>query len=180
MPELPLPHLDRLRDSLGEPARDIRLNVSSVLGGDVLTPEQTWGVALASAYFIGESRLRDALRADARAAGVGDAVFEDAEAAASLMGMNTVFYRFRHMVGKPGYAQRPARLRMQWMARPKTDKGTYELMGLALAALAGCEVCIKAHEASLLQNGLSEDHAFDAVRIAAVLQGFAIALQIGS
>ena len=36
---------------------------------------------------------------------------EDAVAAAALMGMTNVFYRFRHLVGKPSYEQKPARLR---------------------------------------------------------------------
>jgi alkyl hydroperoxide reductase subunit D len=90
--------------------------------------------------------------------------------------MNTVFYRFRHLVGKPSYGQRQARLRMQWMARPRNGKVFYELLSLAVAALAGCEVCIQAHEASVLKEGLTEEHVHDAVRIAAVLQGAAVAL----
>ena len=48
---------------------------------------------------------------------------------------------------------------------------------LAIAALAGCETCIKAHEASVQQHGLGEDHVHDAVRIAAVLSGAATALR---
>ena len=107
-----------------------------------------------------------------------DAVFEDAQAAAVLMGMNTVYYRFRHLVGKDAYSQKAARLRMTYMARPKTNKATYELMSLAIAALAGCEMCIKNHEASILQHGLGEDHVHDAVRIAAILQGAAVALSL--
>ena len=93
------------------------------------------------------------------------------------MGTNTVFYRFRHMVGKDSYGQKPARLRMQWMARPKTGKDVFELASLAIAALAGCEACIKAHENSVLQHGLTEDHVLEAVRIAAVLNGAAVALR---
>lgn len=174
MPELYLPNLDQLRETLGEPAKDLRLNLSSVLNSETLTADQTWGVALASAYFIGEPRLRDALLADAKAAGVSGDVIEDAEASAALMGMNTIYYRFRHLVGKPSYGQRPARLRMQWMMKPRTGKTSFELCSLALGALAGCETCIKAHEASILQHGLSEEHVHDAVRIAAVLQGVAV------
>ena len=79
-----------------------------------------------------------------------------AVAEAVLMGMNTVYYRFRHLVGKESYGKKPARLRMMWMSKPKTSKATFELMSLAIAALAGCEVCIKAHEHSILAAGLSE------------------------
>ncbi len=122
--------------------------------------------------------MREALLADARAAGVAPEVFEDAQAAAALMGMNTVYYRFRHLSGKEVYSKKPARLRMQWMAKPKTSKANFELFSLAIAALAGCETCIKAHEGSILHQGLTEDHVHDTVRIAAVLQGAAVALRL--
>jgi len=173
-----LPNLEALRQTLKEPARDLKVNLESVLRSDFLSEAQVWGTALASVYYITEQRLRDAVLADAQAANVDAAILEDSQAAAALMGMNTVFYRFRHLVGKPGYTQRPARLRMQWMARPKTNKADYELMSMAVAVLAGCETCIKSHEASILQHGLTEDHVQDCVRIAAVLQGVAVAIRL--
>src|SRR4051812_24987137 len=176
MAELSTPQLDALKDTLAETAKDLRLNLGSALNSEILSPNQVWGIALTSAYYIGEPKLRDALAADAKAAGVGDAVVEDAQAAAAIMGMNTVYYRFRHMVGKPSFGQRPARLRMTWMARPKTSKVDFELNSLAVAALAGCEACIKSHEDSVLKGGLSEEHVHETVRIAAVLKGVAVAL----
>jgi alkyl hydroperoxide reductase subunit D len=92
------------------------------------------------------------------------------------MAMNTVYYRFRHMVGKPSYSQRPAALRMTRMARPATSKALFELCAMACAALAGCELCIRSHEESLLKEGLTEEQIHDAVRIAAVVRGFQTAL----
>jgi alkyl hydroperoxide reductase subunit D len=178
MAQVAMPQVDALRETFVEPAKDMKLNLGGIGSSDYLDAEQIWGVALASAYYLNEPRLRDALLADARAAGVAAAVIEDAQAAAVLMGMNTVYYRFRHLVGKESYAKKPARLRMQWMSRPKTSKATYELMSLAIAALAGCEVCIKAHEHSILASGLSEEHVHDAARIAAILQGAAVALHV--
>ena len=44
------------------------------------------------------------------------------------------------------------------------------------AALAGCELCIKNHEASLVQLGAGEDACHDAVRIAAVMSAVAAGL----
>ncbi|MCS7046674.1 MAG: carboxymuconolactone decarboxylase family protein [Gemmataceae bacterium] len=177
MAQLATPRLDALREALGEPVRDVKINLGNVLASDHLDADQTWGVALASVYYLNEAKLRDAVVADAQAAGVGDAVFDDARAAAALMGMNTVYYRFRHLVGKESYGQKPARLRMQAMVKPKSTKANFELFSLAIAALAGCEGCIKAHEASVVQHGLTEDHVHDAVRLAAVLCGTAVALR---
>ncbi len=166
-----------LKDSLPDPAKDLRINFGNVLESEHLAPPQVWGIALASAYFLREDRLRDAIAADA-AGHIEDKVRQDAQAAASLMGMNTVFYRFRHLVGKESYAQLPARLRMQWMARPLTSKVDFELFSLACAALAGCESCIRAHEAAVIKGGLSEQHVQDTIRIAATLQGVAVALHL--
>jgi alkyl hydroperoxide reductase subunit D len=104
-------------------------------------------------------------------------VLDDARAAAALMAMNDVYYRFRHMVGKPSYGARPARLRMNRIAQPRTDKPTFELVCLAVSAINGCEACIRSHEQAVLAVGLTEDHVHDAVRIAAVARGVSVALQ---
>jgi len=104
----------------------------------------------------------------------------DAQAAASLMGMNTVYYRSKHMLKKESYQHRRPSLRMNRMANPPGGKAQFELCAMACAALAGCEACINAHEESLLKAGLTEDHVHEAIRIAAVVNGSAIALRLGS
>jgi len=92
------------------------------------------------------------------------------------MAMNTVYYRFRHMIGKESYSARPARLRMNRMNQPTTTKADFELMSLGCAALAGCEMCLKSHESSLLQLSLSEEACHDAVRIAAVVNATVVGI----
>lgn len=166
--------LDELKASLGDDFKDMRLNLGNVLDVGELEPAERWGVATASAVFLRDGELAAAL-ATAGAAHLTPQTVADARAAAAIMGMNTVFYRFRHMVGKPSYSQRPAGLRMSRMARPASSKGLFELCSLACAALAGCEACVKAHEQSLLQEGYSEDRVHHAIRIAATVHGFLIA-----
>lgn len=175
---LATPALDALRDTLPDELKDIRLNVGSVLGGETLQPAQALGVALAAAHFLRHRPLAAAIESDARTA-LGDAagpLVSDAGAAAGLMAMNTVYYRFRHMVGKESYSARPPRLRMARIAQPATSKLDFELMSLGCAALAGCEACIKNHEASLVHLGAGEDACHDAVRIAAVISAVAVGL----
>ena len=169
--------VEALRDSIPEPARDTKLNLQSVLQAESLTPAQRWGVAIASAVAARSPRLRDALVLDARGA-VGDPVIDDAFAAASLMAMNNIFYRFRHMVAKETYTQKPARLRMQRIAKPATNKADFELFCLAVSAINGCEMCIRSHEEAVIKNGLSEDQVHDAVRIAATMNAAAVAIEL--
>ncbi len=171
-------NLDRLRQAIPEMAKDIRLNLQTVLSGGALTAEQRWGVALASAAASRNAELRDAIMADARQEASPETV-DDALAAAALMAMNNVYYRFRHLVGKDTYSQKPARLRMNRMAQPASSKVNFELFSLAVSAINACETCIQAHEKVVIENGLTEDHVHDAIRIASVVQAAAVALELG-
>jgi len=94
------------------------------------------------------------------------------------MGMNNVYYRFRHLVGKASYGEKPARLRMNRLAKPATTKGDFELFSLAVSAINGCESCVRAHEKVVVEGGLTEEHVHDAVRIAAVIHAAAVALDL--
>lgn len=171
--------LDSLRDSIPEAAKDLRLNLQSVLGAGQLTPAQRWGVAIACAMAARSPALRDALITEAQRE-VDTAVMDDALAAAALMGMNNVYYRFRHMIEKPVYSEKPARLRMSRLGKPSTNKVDFELVCLAVSAINGCEACIRAHEKVVLEGGLTEEHVHDAVRIAATIHGVAVALEARS
>lgn len=169
--------IEALRDTISEPARDIKLNLQSVLQPGTLTPAQRWGVAIASAVAARNTALRDAIIADAQAE-VGPEVVDDALAAAALMAMNNVYYRFRHLVGKPSYSQMPARLRMQRIAKPVTNKADFELFCLVVSAINACEMCIRSHEEVVLKGGISEEQVHDAVRIAATINAAAVALEL--
>ncbi len=171
--------MDNVRDlgtSIPDAAKDIRLNLQTVLDDGNLSAEQRLGVALAVACVARNKELLEALTADAALLPGG--WIEDARAAAALMAMNNVYYRFRHMIGKPEYQAQPARLRMQRMAQPQTSKLDFELMCLAVSAYHGCEGCVRSHEKSLLELGANEAQVNDAVRIAAVVYAAAVALDL--
>ena len=75
--------LDTIRDALPEAAKDVRLNLQSVLGEGSLSPAQRWGVAVASAAAARNRRLLEAVTAEALGA-TGAAVVDDALAAVAL------------------------------------------------------------------------------------------------
>ena len=161
--------------ALPEPAKDIKLNVHSLLTGTLsLDEEQRWGVALAAAFASRNVNLVEQIRASAGDHAT-DALVADAYAAATLMAMSNVFYRFRHFA-KKGYGEKPARLRMNRLAQPATNKATFELMSLAVSAINGCEACVEAHEQSVVKAGLSEDQVYDAIRLAANITALATAI----
>lgn len=172
-------NIDALRSDFPETAKDLKLNLSSIFESETLTREQTWGTALASACFLGSHELIAAITEDAAEEGIPQATIEDAQASAAIMAMNTIYYRFQHMVNSEAYASKSPRLRMSRMAKPATSKADFELFSMAGAVLAGCEKCIKAHEQSILNAGLSDEHVHEAVRIAAVISGAHTAIQLG-
>jgi alkyl hydroperoxide reductase subunit D len=174
--------LEDVRNLIPEFARDIKLNLQAVLQGSTLSEAQRWGVAVAAAVASRNARLREAVLTDARAA-VAPAVVDDALAAAALMAMNNVYYRFRHLVEKPSYAEKPARLRMNRLVKPSGSKVDFELFSLAVSAINGCGTCLVAHEkvvteGGLTEGGLSEDQVHDAVRIAATIHAAAVSLDM--
>lgn len=169
--------LRTLTQRFPDAARDIRLNLLTVLQEGELTPAQRFTIALAVALAAKNRKLVDALQAAGREH-LNENAIDDAQAAATLMAMTNVYYRFRHMVGDPAYESMPARLRMQRLAQPKTDKVTFELASLAVSATAGCERCVRSHEAALRAAGVAPAQIHDAVRIAAVVNAAACAVEL--
>jgi lipoyl-dependent peroxiredoxin subunit D len=170
-------NIEALRTRLPEAAKDIKLNVQSVFQTTSLTPTQIWGVAVASAIATRNAEVRNAVLTDAQTQLSSEST-EDAKAAAALMAMNNVYYRFRHMIGKESYGTKPARLRMNWIGKPLAEKVDFELYCLAVSAINGCEMCIRSHEDVVVKGGLTEDQVHDAVRVAATIQALAVSLEI--
>lgn len=167
--------LDLIKTRIPDYARDLRLNLGSVLtlqGVPGLTEAQLWLTAVASAIACGNPSLTAAV--ETAAAGKLEPVqMEGARAAAAIMGMNNVYYRFTHLVEDEEYSRLPARLRMNVMANPGIDKVDFELASLAVSAVRGCGKCIVAHERVVRQGGLGREAVQSAVRIAATLAGVA-------
>jgi alkyl hydroperoxide reductase subunit D len=166
--------LDALLEPLPEACKDLRLNLQTLLRGTNVDAAITKVVALSAAYFVGDVRLAEAIRSEAGEELSNDDL-ADAQAAAALMGMTTVYYRTRHLIGKPSYQQMRPSLRMNRMMSPGS-RLKYESCAFACAALGGCEDCLKSHEAKLLETGSSEAYVHDLLRIAAVVHGVHIAL----
>jgi lipoyl-dependent peroxiredoxin subunit D len=168
----------KLAEGFPDVAKDVRINLQNVLQPGTLNAAQVWGTAIACAHAARNDVLKQALEADARSAGIGDDVVADAKAAAVLMGMNNVLYRFKHVIEKEDYQKKPARLRMQRLAQITSNKADFELFCLAVSAINNCQTCMASHEAAVLKQGLTEEHVHDSVRIAATINAAAIALEI--
>ena len=171
--------IDTLRAAIPAFAKDLRLNLESVLtpgGAPGLEERQIRAVAYASAIASRHRPLTDALAAQAATA-LGEAELDGVRTAAALMAMTNIYYRFTHLVSEPEYGTLRAGLRMNAMASPGIDKVTFELCALAVSAVNGCGACLDSHEKVLRQHGLAAQAVQSAARIAAVVHAVAVTLE---
>lgn len=167
--------LEHLREALPDHARDLKLNLSSILAEPTLTDQQRWGTLLATAIAARNSDLIAAVEAEAARRLPAEALAA-ARTASAIMAMNNVYYRFVHLVGGD-YRTMPARLRMNALAKPGVDRVDFELWSLAVSAINGCGMCMESHEAVLRKAGVAADAIQAAVRIAAVIHALAVTLE---
>ena len=144
-------NIEQIRDALPDYARDLKLNLGTVLtatGAPGLNEKQIWSIALASAIAARNTAFARDIEAQARAH-LADVEVEGAKAAAAIMGMNNIYYRFLHLVEDSEYQTMPARLRMNVIANHGIDKLDFELISLAVSAVNGCGLCVTSHEKKL-------------------------------
>ena len=164
--------LETLLDATPEYAKDLRLNLSSVLRQTELTPQQLWGTVVASAIASRNPQVADVLLAEA-AAHLSAPAIAAAKTAAALMGMNNVYYRFLHLTSNENYRTIPARLRMNGLRSHGVEQVDFELWCTAVSAINGCGACVDSHERVLRERGLSEASVLAAIRIASVIHALA-------
>ena len=171
--------LESIRDALPGYARDLQLNLGTVLspaGAPGLTERQIWAVALATADASRNAAFTRALGALA-ARHLDAAHVSAAHAAAAIMAMNNVYYRFLHLVEDEEYGKLPARLRMSVIGSPGIAKADFELLALAVSAINGCGSCVASHERQLRQHGFTREAVQSAIRIAATVHAVARVLE---
>ena len=102
-----------------------------------------------------------------------------AKAAATIMAMNNIYYRFIHLSSDKDYGKLPANLRMNIIGNPGIEKVDFELMSLAVSAINGCGMCMDAHVHEVTKAGVSKEAVQSTIRIASVINATAQADFIG-
>lgn len=168
-------NLETLLAAVPEYAKDLRLNLPGLLKQEQLTEQQAWGTTVATAIASRNPELTAAVLAEA-AQHLNAENLRAAKAAAAIMGMNNVYYRFLHLTPNPKYREIPARLRMQIIRSHGGDPVDFELWCLAVSAVNACGACVQSHEHVLREKGVNEEAILAAVRIASVVNGLATAV----
>jgi alkyl hydroperoxide reductase subunit D len=171
---------DDIKNLVPDFAKDVRLNLSTVLkdgGSPELNERQIAMLALATAYAARNAKLTRAVE-EAAFEALNDVEINAARGAASIMGMNNIYYRFLHLVENEEYSKLPAKLRMNVIGSPGIDKVDFELLSLAVSAINGCGACVASHERVVRKHETSAEAVQSAVRIAAVIHAAAVAIEI--
>ncbi|MFD7507141.1 alkyl hydroperoxide reductase [Streptomyces sp. NPDC001700] len=161
--------LDTLKSALPDYAKDLKLNLGSVIGNSELPQQQLWGTVLACAIASRSPQVLRELEPEAKA-NLSAEAYTAAKSAAAIMAMNNVYYRTRHLLSDPEYGNLRAGLRMNVIGNPGVDKTDFELWSLAVSAINGCGMCLDSHEQVLRKAGVDRDTVQEAFKIAAVLQ----------
>lgn len=168
--------IEQLNETIPDFAKDIRLNLTSLVADETLSPQRQYGLLLASAIATRNATLIAAMESAATVVMTPVAIAA-AKSAASMMAMNNVYYRFVHLVSNPEYQAMPPRLRMNVIGNHGVDKSDFELWSLAVSAINGCGACIDAHEKTLRAAGVSSEVIQTAVRFAAIVQSVAVSIE---
>ena len=164
--------LKQFADTLPEYAKDLRLNISSILSDQTIGEDRKLGLLLACAHGSGYRPLVAATEAEIEGK-LTDQYANAARGAAALMAMNNVYYRFVHLASNPEYGTMPAKLRMNFIGSHGIDKDDFELFSLAVSAMNGCGMCIDSHERVLQQHNVKAEIIQAAARIGAVMKAVA-------
>jgi alkyl hydroperoxide reductase subunit D len=172
--------IETIKSLLPDYAKDVKLNIASVLteaGSMGLTQAQITGIALASSYATHNPFLIKSMTAYAESH-LSQEEIAATKAAAVIMAMNNVYYRFTHLVSDKDYSSMPVKLRMNIMRDPGVQPREFELYSLAISAINGCGLCMDSHVKQLGQIGVSKEAIQSSIRIAAVIQSLAQAILI--
>ncbi|MDE1155510.1 MAG: carboxymuconolactone decarboxylase family protein [Acidobacteriaceae bacterium] len=168
--------LDTLINTLPGYAKDLKLNFSSLVRQNTeLTAQQLWGTIVASAIATRNAELTAAAITEA-ATVLSPEALEATKAAAAIMGMNNIYYRFHHLTDNPKYATLPARLRMNALRGHNVDHNDFELWCLAVSAVNACGKCVASHENVLRQKGVSEELVNAAIRVTSIIHAIGVVL----
>jgi len=161
--------VDIIKDSIPDHSKDIRLNLDAVINRSPLSVEDTHACALVAALAAGNGELAYAIMTSGELDNF-TAEMEAAKTAASLMGMNNVYYPFVEMTGDGDLKGLPPGLRMNaYATHAGVSKKKFEMYALAASVIGKCHFCVKNHYDTLKKEGMTTQELQHVGKIAAVI-----------
>jgi len=161
--------IEQVKESIPDHSKDIRLNVDSVINRSPLDPVDTHAIAYVSALAAGNGGLAFEIEHNSPLF-QDEKVRDAAKTAASLMGMNNVYYPFVEMCSDPDLKGLPPGLRMNaYATHGGVSKKQFEMYALAASIIGKCHFCVKNHYDTLKKEGMTSQELQHIGKIASVI-----------
>lgn len=160
--------VDEVKASIPEHSKDIKLNLDAVINRSGLDEVDAHACAFAAALAAANGDLAFEISMNGPLMGTDER--EAAKTAASLMGMNNVYYPFVEMTEDPDLKGLPPGLRMSAYANHGgVSKKKFEMYALAASIVGKCHFCVKNHYDVLKKEGMTVTELQAVGKIAAVV-----------
>jgi len=161
--------VDQVKNSIPDFSKDIKLNLDAVINRSGLDEVDAHACALAAALSAGNGGLALAI-ASGEVLEKNQLECDAAKTAASLMGMNNVYYPFVEMAEDENLKGLPAGLRMTAYANHGgVSKKKFEMYALCASIVGKCHFCVKSHYDLLKKEGMTVQELQAVGKIAAVI-----------
>lgn len=158
-----------IKDSIPDHSKDIKLNLDTVINRSVLSVQDTHACALVAALAAGNGELSYAIMTSGELDNFPKEM-EAAKTAASLMGMNNIWYPYVEMCNDPELKGLPVGLRMNaYVNHAGVSKKQFELYALVASIIGKCHFCVKNHYDILKKEGMTAQELHHAGKIASVI-----------
>lgn len=159
--------VDNVKSKIPDYAKDIRLNLDSVINRSSLSFDDASAVALSAAIAIGNKHLISEITKNAA---LNLTTISAVYSAATLMAMNNVYYPAIEMAKDNELSSHKPELRMNVYANyGGVDKKLFEMYALAASIIGKCHFCVESHYALLKKEGMTTLQLRDVARIASVM-----------
>ena len=160
--------VDEVKASIPDHSKDIKLNLDAVINRSGLDEVDAHACAFAAALAAANGDLAFEISMNGPLMGTDER--EAAKTAASLMGMNNVYYPFVEMTEDPDLKGLPPGLRMNAYANHGgVSKKKFEMYALAASIVGKCHFCVKNHYDVLKKEGMTVTELQAVGKIAAVV-----------
>lgn len=158
--------VDQLKESLPEYAKDIKLNLDSVINRSTIDSDHATYISISAAFATGNPKLLAFIVSSAT-----DEVEKNAAlTAGAIMAQNNTWYPFIEMADDVNLKGLPAQLRMNAISsHGGTTKAKFEAYSLASSIIGKCHFCVKAHYETLKEEGYTVEQLRDIGRIASTI-----------
>ena len=160
--------VDQVKESIPDHSKDIKLNLDAVMNRSGLDEVDAHACAFAAALAAGNGDLAFEISMNGPLMGTDER--EAAKTAASLMGMNNLYYPFVEMTEDADLKGLPPGLRMNaYATHGGVSKKKFEMYALAASIVGKCHFCVKNHYDVLKKEGMTVLELQAVGKIAAVV-----------